>query len=777
MSVIKLQSPLTSTATGVKAELQGGYSLQIDPLEKWLCRVAIVPAQGLSIPNTWMIAPQGDVPWSGRPRLDTTTFSCPDVSFSDDQITSDFLEVDIQKDPLALSFRFKSQAGWHSVFDDRRMAAYRYLPQRAVFQHAQTRSLDAMHLGLGDKAGPLDRTGRRFRCLQTDALGYNAETSDPLYKHVPWLIVGNSNDGYCGIFYDTMAECAFDLGAEHSNYYGYSRSVEVYENALVYYLVFGPSLSDIVPRFQKLTGLPHLQPRWASGFALTSMHHADADNAQDVMLDFVNQCRERELPISAYHSGSGYTTREDGRRYVFTWNEKKFPQRDKFFQQIQQAGLYTCANIKPVLLKEHPLFGEVEDFGGFIANANGEPAIEMFWGGPGASLDFTNPQTVTWWQEGVKEQVLGAGFTSTWNDNNECEIWDEQAKLNGFGSTRSAMDMRPIQAILMTRASFEASKAVDSVNRPYTITRAGPVGISRYAQTWSGDNTTSWHTLRWNLANGLSMSLSAFPLVGHDIGGFVGPKPDAELLCRWFEMMALHPRAVMNSWKPEEPDPASTPWMHESVADLIRDVLTLRYRFLPLLYHLGWCAHVSGTPIITPMLYYFNDESCRQDLSQFMLGEDVLVAPVTEPGVTQRMVYLPRSDGGWYQWQPEDVNAKWYEGGESVSVMAPLGSFPLFVRAGAILPISTDWQKDRPHEANAITVTCFLPPGKMQSNATLFYDDGLSWKYQKQSGANIFVDIVCEESNASIKLTELWREANVSWQLATVGLGGRVVEM
>ena len=152
-----------------------------------------------------MIAPQGDVPWSGRPRLDTTTFSCPDVSFNDDQITSDFLEVDVQKDPLALSFRFKSQAGWHSVFDDRRMAAYRYLPQRAVFQHAQTRSLDAMHLGLGDKAGPLDRTGRRFRCLQTDALGYNAETSDPLYKHVPWLIVGNSNDGYCGIFYDTMA--------------------------------------------------------------------------------------------------------------------------------------------------------------------------------------------------------------------------------------------------------------------------------------------------------------------------------------------------------------------------------------------------------------------------------------------------------------------------------------------------------------------------------------------------------------------------------------------
>ena len=103
MSVLKLQSPLTSTGTGVKAELQSGYSLQIDPLEKWLCRVAIVPEEGLIVPNTWMIAPDGDVPWSGRARLDTVTFSCPDVTVSDDRISSDFLEVDIQKDPLALS--------------------------------------------------------------------------------------------------------------------------------------------------------------------------------------------------------------------------------------------------------------------------------------------------------------------------------------------------------------------------------------------------------------------------------------------------------------------------------------------------------------------------------------------------------------------------------------------------------------------------------------------------------------------------------------------------
>ncbi len=791
MAVLRLQSSLNVSANQAAASLSGDYSLQLDLLEPWLCRVAILPKADLAVPNTWMISPDGEVPWEGRPRLSTDGFSCP--GFLDPvflgpgvlgqgkehagviSVESEFFNVSVSSDPLAIRIDHNTVSGWQPLLQDRPMAAYRYLPGRGQFHHAQLRSLEAQHLGLGDKPGALDRTGKRFRCLQTDALGYNAETSDPLYKHVPWVITGNRRDGYCGLFYDTMSECVFDLGAEHSNYHDQYRTVEVFENALIYYVVLGPKLSDVVERFQRLVGLPHLQPRWASGFAHTSMHHADADNAQEVMTDFVDQCKTRNIPISALHSGSGYTTRDDGRRYVFTWNTNKFPERQKFFDHLEKSELYSCANIKPVLLKEHPLFSEVEEFGGFITDAQGQPAIEMFWGGPGASLDFTNPKAIKWWQDGVKEQVLGAGFTSTWNDNNECEIWDEEARLNGFGDGLRAMDVRPVQAILMLRASFEAAKELDAVNRPYIISRAGPVGISRYAQTWSGDNYTSWHTLKWNLANGLSMSLSGFPLVGHDIGGFVGPRPDAELLCRWFEMMALHPRAVMNSWKPQEEDPASLPWMHASVEDEVRSVLELRYHLLPWLYHLSWKAHVDGVPVITPMLYYFDDPECQSDASQFMLGESILVAPVVEAGATQREVYLPVCEGGWYEWKPNSVaHVPWHAGGEKLIVDAPLGELPLFVRAGAVLPIAKSWHLQRPHDATQLEFTYFAHKEKGSSQQEIFYDDGLTWNYKNQSGANLRVSATSTSAFVTLEVHQLWwLDESVNLSHAVVGLGLR----
>ncbi len=781
MSVLQLSSTLLKTATGAQASLSDGYRLQIDVLEPWLCRVAITPDDADYVKNTWMLGPpESALPWEGRDRLDVSGFSCPAVALSADaqSLECKHFHIDIQPEPLAISIDRVNSQGAQALVHDRPIAAYRLLKQRGLMQHAQSRDQRSLNLGLGDKAGALDRTGRRFRVLQTDALGYDAERSDPLYKHVPWIVVGNNDQGYCGVFYDTFAELNVDLGAEHSNYHKHYRHVEAYENALIYYVVDGPSLSEVCRRFQLLVGKPHFQPRWAMGFAHTSMHLADADDAQTAMLDFVDECRARSIPISALHSGSGYTTRDDGRRYVFTWNTKKFPDRDRFFRTLAEAGLRSCANIKPVLLKEHPRFEEVSEFGGFIKDAAGAPAIEMFWGGLGASLDFTNPETVAWWQAGVTEHVLGAGFTSTWNDNNECEIWDETAMVHGFDTPLRAMDVRPVHALLMLRASYEATLAHQPEKRPYTISRAGPVGIARYAQTWSGDNRTSWHTLHWNMANGLSMSLSGLPFVGHDIGGFDGPKPSAELLCRWVEMMCLYPRAVMNSWKPGETDPATLPWMHEAVEEQIKNVLTLRYRFLPWLYHLSWRSHVAGTAAIAPMMMYFLDELCVNDHTQFMVGEQVLVAPVTEQGVTQRQVYLPDVVGGWYAFDANAQSHLHYAGKQIVDFNAPLGSLPVFVRCGAVLPIAKSWEVKSPHDATEICITVFINEGNGETSGQVFYDDGESWHYQQERASLLQVDVQWDQACVQVDLTEIWSgAARPALSVAVIGLNDRTLNV
>ncbi|MBX3578793.1 MAG: hypothetical protein KF723_16465 [Rhizobiaceae bacterium] len=774
MTFLVSTGPLAATPTGATAALSGGFSLRIDILADWLVRVAVSPADGLAVDRTWMVAPDGDVPWTGRDRLSTEGFQPDRPAVVADAMESTGWRIKVRTAPLALTFeRRDAGGGWSPVLADRPTGAYQWFARKHVFRHVQSRTLADRHYGLGDKTGRLDRTGRRLRCLQTDALGYDAETADPLYKHAPFVIAESDGGGAVGLLYDTLSEITFDLGAEHSNYHPHYRHVDSDEEGLVYYVIAGPKVRDVVPRLMRLTGRPAFLPRWSMGFAFTTMHHADAPDAQAVITGFAERCRADGIPISAIHSGSGYTTRDDGRRYVFTWNTRKFPDRDGFFRRLGELGFNTCANVKPVLLTEHPAYPKAAGEGWFVRRADGRPAVEMFWGGPGSSLDFTNPATVSWWKEGITGQVLGAGFTAAWNDNNECELWDEKARVDGFGKPLPAIDVRPLHALLMTRATYEATLERRPEKRPYTISRAGPIGIARYGETWSGDNRTSWHTLKWNLRQGLSMSLSGMPAIGHDIGGFDGPKAGPELFVRWVEMMSLHPRAVMNSWKPQLADPVNLPWMHPEATGLVREALRLRYRFLPLIYQLAWQAHRTGAPIVAPTFYHFDDAECRADADAFMLGPDVLVAPVVAEGERSAVVYLPRCDGGWHDLHGGAI----LPGGSMASVEAPLGRLPLLVRSGAVLPLATAWPETAPHDATEIELTLFVSPGSGAAECEIFFDDGDGWGHRSQDASRLLVRSSWNTGTVTVAVREGWSgRGRPRLTIACRGLAGRRFE-
>ena len=227
--------------------------------------------------------------------------------------------------------------------------------------------------------------------------------------------------------------------------------------------------------------------------------------------------------------------------------------------------------------------------------------------------------------------MLDYGFDAGWNDNNEYGVMDDDARCAGFGAPLPLHRSRPLQALLMTRASFEAQARHRPGEVPFSVTRAGCPGIQRYAQTWSGDNTTSWATLRWNIRTGLQMSLSGMFNVGHDVGGFAGPVPDAELFVRWVQACCLNPRMVMNSWKAD--GTVNVPWLHPDVSPLVNAAIALRYRLLPYLWRLFERARDHGEPIIRPTFYSFpDDEACYADSDDFMVGDEVLVAPVVTPG-------------------------------------------------------------------------------------------------------------------------------------------------
>ncbi len=510
MQIFQSLGAVTPRDNGFDAALDDGWRMRVRAMADGLLRVVVEPAEGLPLDRSWMVAPEGDVPWEGRSRDDAAGFSPPlvDLKQADGGVTfiAGQFRLNLSGSPVRIEIAQKRGDAWVPWLSDRETGGFALTERGQRLRHFQQRLFSDRHFGLGDKSGPLDRTGRRFRLLQLDALGYDAEIGDPFYKHVPYVAV-QSGGVTGGLFYDSLAPMTFDLGAERSNYHGIYRYVEAEERGLDLWLIAGPDLATVTQRFTLLTGRPAFCPKWSFGFAFTTMHHADDAKAQAVIEAFAEQCRKEKIAISAIHFGSGYSSRGK-RRYVFTWNRDKFPDPARLFAKLQKLGFPTVANLKPVLIDDHPDYAAIKAAGGFIKDAKGEPVLEQFWDGMGSYLDFTNPDMIRWWQERLGKQVLDVGFTAGWNDNNEYEIGRDDAVATGFGRPFPATAARPLQALLMTRATHEATQARAKTMRPFTITRAGPAGLQRYGETWSGDNFTSWHTLKWNLRNGLSMALS-----------------------------------------------------------------------------------------------------------------------------------------------------------------------------------------------------------------------------------------------------------------------------
>ena len=362
----------------------------------------------------------------------------------------------------------------------------------------------------------------------------------------------------------------------------------------------------MTPKFVALTGRTALPPRWSLGFAQTAMALADAPDAQAQIQGVIEQAKEHDVPLSAFHFGSGYTS-IGPKRYVFNWNFSKFPEPKALMRDFAEAGIKVVANVKPCLLDDHPRYRDVAARGAFIPGATDEaPLKSQFWDGEGAHLDFTNPLAIQWWQEGLTNEVLGYGIDAGWNDNNEYGLGTTRRPRPASASRRRCRCCARSQALLMTRATREAQLAAKPQERPFTVTRAGGPGIQRYAQTWSGDNTTSWDSLKWNLRTGLGMSLSGLFNIGHDIGGFAGPTPDPELLIRWTQAGVLHPRFLMNSWKPD--NVTTSPWLHPEALPAIREALRLRLRLMPYLYSAMHAAHEAHIPVLTPTFVLFEDD-------------------------------------------------------------------------------------------------------------------------------------------------------------------------
>lgn len=707
-----------------------GETLQIDILKHDLIRVRMMPNGEMRFNRTWMIMDgDGTMPQEGRQRDDLSPFPMPSY-----RLTEHENEVTIETDTLRIVVdQFDGSLTWFDANGQRFAAdlkhrAYTYdRTGRTLFHYLERRS-DEFYYGFGERSGDLEKTGRRMRSMAVDGLGYSARTSDPLYKNIPFYItfLPEMQIAY-GLFYDNLSGGAFDLGNEIDAFWGPYRYFSAEDGDLDYYLLYGPSIEAVIEQFTELTGRPTLLPRWSLGYLGSTMSYTEAPDAQEQLKRFAELCQQHDIPCDAFHLSSGYTTDAQGRRNVFTWNRDRIPDPKQMVDTFHAAGIHVAPNIKPWLLAIHPEYESLREAGGFLRDPEtGEAVLCRLWSGGeaqssvGAYVDFSSEVGYAWWQQHIRSALFEYGIDAVWNDNNEYGLWDDEAVCAGFGSPFRLGLGRPLQTLFMARAAYEASLEYYPTRRPFILSRSGCPGIQRYAQTWTGDNTTSWETLRYNIPMGLGLGLSGVPNIGHDVGGFAGPAPEPELFVRWVQNGIFHPRFTIHSWNSD--GTVNEPWMHPEVLPIVREMIHFRYKLIPYLYTLMTEAHHMGHPIIRPLVYHFPDDpNCHTESFDFLLGSHLLVASVLEPGARTRRVYLPQGT-----WWCDFYTGTWYEGGQTIEVDAPLERIPLFVADGGIIPMGAVMRYVGEQVEDVRDIYIFA---RGEARFTLIEDDGETLMY------------------------------------------------
>ena len=643
-------------------------------------------------------------------------------------VATDELEIVVRRSPLLIEFR---DARTHqSINADERPMSYdtkgrlvemMFDPKAGAFVAVSKKlGFDEHFYGLGEKAARLDKRRRSFVNWNSDTPGYT-EGRDPIYQTIPFYL-GLQRGAAYGIFFDNSYRSYFDFGlsSQQRAWFGAEGG------ELNYYFFYGPSIKKILGRYADLAGHMPLPPMWALGNQQSRWSYYPDTMVEEVAREF----RQRDLPLDVIHLDIDYMR---GYR-VFTFDQQRFPNPKALTERLGRQGIKLVTIVDPGVKHDPPggdtryfVFEQGLEKNYFQHRSNGALFVPRVWPGESVFVDYTMPEARRWWGD-LHRVYTDNGIAGIWNDMNEPADFVDQTGKNQLdvvsydeGERTTHAKNRNTFGLLMARATYEGLERLRPDQRPYVITRAAYAGIQRYATMWTGDTNSSWESLALNIPMFTSLGLSGEPFVGSDVGGFIG-RANGELLVRSYQIGFLAPfcrnHKAIDSYDQE-------PWRFgKYYEDIIRKYLKLRYELLPFLYTTLEEAHRTGVPLFRPLLLNYQDDYSTYNLDdQFMIGDDLLVAPIVKPDVTRRLVYLPA--GTWYDYW---TNKK-YSGGTMIAVDAPLETVPMFVRAGAMIPTAPPRNYVGEKPGDPITFNIY-PDDRGFASGKLYEDDGTSPAYK-----------------------------------------------
>jgi alpha-glucosidase len=626
--------------------------------------------------------------------------------------------------------------------------------------------------GLGDKTGPLDRRGQAFTLWNTDAYRFQ-ESTDPLYKSIPFFISAGGPSGSYGILLDNTWRTWFDFGKQDPEILAFGAAA----GPIDYYLIYGPTVHRVVERYTDLTGKPPLVPAWALGFQQSRYSYMSAAEVHEI----ADRLRAEHLPADVIWLDIDY----QDRNRPFTTNPVSFSDLPALARDLRQQGLRLVV-ITDLHIAAAPDQGYVPYDSGiagdhFLKRSDGSLYVGQVWPGPSVFPDFTRRETRAWWGS-LYRDFVAAGIAGFWNDMNEPSIFETPTKTMpldtqhriaepGFAPrTATHAEIHNVYGMLNSRATFEGQRQLAPNERAFVMTRASYLGGQRYAATWTGDNSSTWNHLKLSVPMLLNLGLSGFAYSGADVGGFIGA-PSPELMTSWIEIAAFTPIFRAHS---EKGTPRKELWVDgPAQLEIRRKFIEQRYRLMPYLYALADENARTGAPLMRPLFYDFPDAldmPCDQPTA-FLLGDRLLVAP--PPTVESPQAYLIcLPAGNWYDyWTGEPAGGKSVSlaigapAAKVLSVTPALGRLPVFVRAGAILPGQALVQSISETPQGPLSLDVY--PGD-DCRGTIYADDGHSMAYTRQD--YLRQRVRCVQSDAGIDIDFDAREGRFHpwWHQVTV---------
>ncbi|ROQ03293.1 alpha-D-xyloside xylohydrolase [Rathayibacter sp. PhB93] len=510
--------------------------------------------------------------------------------------------------------------------------------------------------GLGERFGPFVKNGQTVDVWNADG----GTSSEQAYKNVPFYL---SSRGY-GVLVNDPGLVSFEIGSETVERVQFSVGGE----ALEYLVIQGPTKKDVLRRYTGLAGRPAIVPAWSYGLWLTTSFTTSYD--EETVSSFIDGFAERELPLSAFHFDCFWM-----REFQWTdleWDPRTFPDPEGILARLHERGLHTCVWINPYIAQASALFEEGREKGYLLRTTAGDVWQWDLWVAGMALIDFTNPEATRWFQDklGVLVRQGVDSFKTDFGERipSEGVAWSDGSDPEGMHNWYTQ---------LYNRAVFEVLEEELGEGRAALFARSATVGGQALPVHWGGDNTSSYVSMAETLRGGLSLALGGFGFWAHDIGGFEGT-PDPGVFKRWlaFGLLSSHSRLHGSS-------SVRVPWaFDEEAVDVTRLFTRLKLSLMPYLYAAGAEAARTGTPVMRPMTLEFEDDRNAAHLdTQYMLGHDLLVAPVFTPGGSVEF-YLPR--GRWTNWWTGESTDS---AGEWRREVHGFDSLPLYVREGAVIPV------------------------------------------------------------------------------------------